>query len=297
MSVRVSDIALFLECPVPEEDFIVDSVCSLFDPKSNCLTFSSSRERNVLLPDTLHNLLILAPQGFGTAGNMVVLHVANPRLSYAITVSRFFSTRPPATVSSTAIIHSGAQVSSSASIGHHCVVEENVVIGDEVVIGHNSSVLSGTKIGPRSIVGCNTVLGSTGFGFERDRLGSPVRLPHLGGVEIGSDVEIGSNVVVARGTIADTRIEDFVKVDDTAFVAHNAIIGNGSLLVAGCEISGSVRIGRRCWIGPLATLRDGIEIGDEVTVGMGAVVTRSVLSGTTVAGNPARVLHRLAEDN
>lgn len=92
MSVRVSDIALFLSCSVPEDDFVVDSVCSLFEPKSRCLTFSTSREAQVDFPDELSNLLVLAPEGFDAPSTVTILRVENPRLAYATTVSHFFST-------------------------------------------------------------------------------------------------------------------------------------------------------------------------------------------------------------
>ena len=55
------------------------------------------------------------------------------------------------------------------------------------------------------------------------------------------------------------------------------------------SIVGSVKIGRQCWIGPNASIRDGITIGDNSLVGVGAVVTKSVLANHTVAGNPAKV--------
>lgn len=51
-----------------------------------------------------------------------------------------------------------------------------------------------------------------------------------------------------------------------------------------------VRIGRNVWIGGGAILLPGVTIGDDAIVGAGAVVTRDVPAGATVAGNPARVL-------
>lgn len=50
------------------------------------------------------------------------------------------------------------------------------------------------------------------------------------------------------------------------------------------------RIGADCFIGGRSLILPGVEIGDSCIVGAGAVVTRSVPSGSIVAGNPARVL-------
>ena len=50
------------------------------------------------------------------------------------------------------------------------------------------------------------------------------------------------------------------------------------------------RIGENCFIGGRALIMPGIEIGDGCIVGAGSVVTKSVPSGSLVAGNPARIL-------
>ena len=39
-------------------------------------------------------------------------------------------------------------------------------------------------------------------------------------------------------------------------------------------------------------IRQGLSIGPGATVGMGAVVTKNVPAGATVAGNPARFLKK-----
>lgn len=53
-----------------------------------------------------------------------------------------------------------------------------------------------------------------------------------------------------------------------------------------------VTIGENVWIGGGAIILPGITIGDHAIIGAGSVVTRDVASGTTVAGNPARPLHK-----
>lgn len=51
-----------------------------------------------------------------------------------------------------------------------------------------------------------------------------------------------------------------------------------------------IHIGRNCWIGANAIILPGVELGDGVTVGAGAVVTRSFPAGAIAVGNPARAL-------
>jgi maltose O-acetyltransferase len=57
---------------------------------------------------------------------------------------------------------------------------------------------------------------------------------------------------------------------------------------AGLENGKPVRIGRNVWIGGGAILLPGVTVGDDAIVGAGAVVSRDVPAGATVAGNPAR---------
>ncbi len=60
----------------------------------------------------------------------------------------------------------------------------------------------------------------------------------------------------------------------------------------GLEFGRPVRIGRNVWIGGGAIILPGIAIGDDAVIGAGSVVTRDVMEGATVAGNPARPLSR-----
>jgi acetyltransferase-like isoleucine patch superfamily enzyme len=48
-----------------------------------------------------------------------------------------------------------------------------------------------------------------------------------------------------------------------------------------------VRIGKRCWIGANAVILPGVVLGDDVTVGAGAVVTKSFPAKARVVGVPA----------
>jgi acetyltransferase-like isoleucine patch superfamily enzyme len=51
-----------------------------------------------------------------------------------------------------------------------------------------------------------------------------------------------------------------------------------------------VKIGDNVWIGMNAVILKGVTIGDNSIVAAGAVVTKSVPANTIVAGNPAAVV-------
>jgi serine acetyltransferase len=95
------------------------------------------------------------------------------------------------------------------------------------------------------------------------------------GTTIGPDVTLGRHTHIGAGcTITRTTIGDYCQI------------------APGVDIAGDVTIGDRVFIGVGATIRNLVSIGDDVTVGAGAVVLHDVPDGYTVAGIPAKVIHR-----
>lgn len=179
-------------------------------------------------------------------------------------------------------VHPTARVAPSA------VIEGNVVIGEGTVVGANAVVRAGTRIGRSCEIKSCAVIGDSGFGFERDEKGRPLRMMHLGGVRIGDNVEVGALTTVVRGALGDTVLEDYVKVNDHVHIAHNCHIGEGAMIGACADLSGSLRVGRNVWIAPNCSIRQKLVIGDEAFIGIGAVVVRDVEAGAKVFGNPAK---------
>ena len=57
-----------------------------------------------------------------------------------------------------------------------------------------------------------------------------------------------------------------------------------------------IRLGKRCWIGTNVVILPGVQLGDEVVVAAGSVVTRSFESRSVVAGVPAALIKKLEID-
>lgn len=232
---------------------------------------------------SLHDAVVVSLPEFDCKLGATV-EAKNPRLVFTQLLNYLdnnigfkVSTQPPN-------IAESAVVSPSAFIGR------GVTIGPRTIIGHNVVIADGVVIGADCIVKSNTVIGEAGFGFVRDDAGVPLRMPHLGTVVIGDRVEIGSLNTVCRATLGETIIENDVKIDDHVHIAHNCLIRSGALITACAELSGGVIVGRNVWIGPNSSVIQKIEIGDNAFVGIGSNVTKPVLPGSTVAGNPARML-------
>ncbi len=141
-------------------------------------------------------------------------------------------------------------------------------------------------------IGRNCAIGNSGFGFERDENGIPIRMPHFAGVVIHKNVEIGNNVCIDRGVLRDTIICQNVKIDNLVHIAHGVTIGRNTMIVAGSVLGGSCDIGENCFIGIGAMIKNKVRIGKNVTIGMGAVVLENIPDNWTVIGNPAKRLIR-----
>ena len=61
------------------------------------------------------------------------------------------------------------------------------------------------------------------------------------------------------------------------------------------EFGRPVEIGADVWVGGGAIVCPGVRIGDRTVVGAGSVVTRDLPADVLAAGNPCRVLRRLAD--
>lgn len=51
-----------------------------------------------------------------------------------------------------------------------------------------------------------------------------------------------------------------------------------------------IRIGKNCWLGATSVILPGVQLGDNVIVGAGSVVTKSFGSNLIIGGNPAKII-------
>ena len=109
---------------------------------------------------------------------------------------------------------------------------------------------------------------------SRARLGRGVYVNP--GATVAGNVTVGAHVAIGPGCI----------------VGHDCTIGEFSMLAPGAIVSGFVRVGRAVYVGAGAMIRQRVNIGDGALLGMGSVVLKDVEAGSTVVGNPARVLRR-----
>lgn len=107
---------------------------------------------------------------------------------------------------------------------------------------------------------------------------------------IGRSSEVAPGSILLDGVVvtADAAIGRHVVVMPNCTITHDDILEDFATLAAGVCLGGTVRIGEAAYLGMNASVRQGLTIGAESTVGMGAVVLHDVPDETTWAGVPAR---------
>ena len=283
-NIKAYDIAAFLKAELSGQNITINSVSSLSNPKRNSLLFAKKsfdhKGENSFL--VICTKAVFEEISIKTGSSFIV--VSNPRLAFAKVVQHFFDEKTTPFIHPTVVVAEDAVIHPSVSIGAYCVVESGVSIGEGTVIKNHVVISDNVKIGKFCYIKSGAVIGEEGFGFDFEQDKTPVRLPHLGSVEIGDYVEIGSNSIVARGTLDNTEISDSVKIDDQVFIAHNVKIKRGSLLIAGAIVSGSVEINDSVWVGPNASIIQKTKIGQGAMIGLGTVVTTDVDSAKKIMG-------------
>ena len=174
-----------------------------------------------------------------------------------------------------AVIHAEAHVDATARIGALCVVERGARIGAGTVLKSRVTISEDCVVGERCLLHPGVVIGADGFGLAPHQ-GTWVKIEQLGAVRIGNDVEIGANTCIDRGALADTVIEDGVKLDNLIQVAHNVRIGRNTAVAACTGIAGSAVIGANCMIGGAARIQGHISIADGTFVSTGTFISRTI---------------------
>ena len=172
----------------------------------------------------------------------------------------------------------------NVTIGNNVIIEEFVVIRENTIIGDNTIIRSGCKIG--------------GEGFEFKKRNEEIfPVKHVGKVRIGKNVEVQYNTCIDKAIYPwdETVIGDYVKIDNLVHIGHAVKIYERTMIVANSGIGGRTNIGYDTWIGLGATLRNGIDIGNNSRANIGAVVTKDISDNESVTGNFA-IEHKIFID-
>lgn len=231
--------------------------------------------------------------------------VTNNPYAYFAKAAQFFASLNQVLIAPgihpSACVDPTAQIADTVFIGPHVTVEAGVHIADHAVIdagcfiGRAARIGAGThlfanvtfharcEIGERGIIHSGAVIGSDGFGFANDN-GVWIKIPQTGRVMIADDVEIGANTTIDRGALADTIIENGVKLDNQIQIGHNCHIGEHTAMAGCVGVAGSAKIGKHCTFGGAAMVLGHLKIADNVHISSGSMVSRSILEAGQYTG-------------
>jgi|SRR5665647_155721 len=105
-------------------------------------------------------------------------------------------------------------------------------------------------------------------------------------------VEIGEGSIITAGTIitCNVKIGKHAHLNLHTTIGHDCEIGDYFTTTPGTNISGNCKFGDGVYFGTNSAVKQGIEICNNVTIGMGGVVVKNILEPGVYVGNPVKKL-------
>lgn len=96
---------------------------------------------------------------------------------------------------------------------------------------------------------------------------------------------VNANAIISSNVILDENC----LVMFQAIIGHDAHVKSSSVICPKSTVGGNSIVGERCFVGINSSMKQGVNLGDDVIVGMGSMVFNDVGANNTVIGNPARI--------
>ena len=106
------------------------------------------------------------------------------------------------------------------------------------------------------------------------------------------DLTIGDNCFI----LEDQTIQPSVKIGNNVMLWSGNHLGHGSVIQDHCYlsshvvVSGNCNIGKRCFFGVNSSLKDFLNIGDDVFIGMDATIVKNMKNGSVALGEGSNIL-------
>lgn len=305
MAYKINELIDLLNCEVKgDTNVIITGLSPFFQAEEGSVVFASDEKFLKNLNETKAKVIIV-PEGTDTSNEekLYLIVKDNPRILMPKLLAFFKKKlkKMKNMIEESSIIGEGTFIAPTVYIGHDTKVGNNVtiypnvticegaVIGDNTIIYSNVTVREFCKIGKECIVQPGAVIGSDGFGFIKVN-GNNTKIEQIGSVIIEDFVEVGANTTIDRGTIGDTIIKKYTKIDNLVQIAHNDIIGENCLIVSQVGIAGSTEIGANTTLGGQVGVAGHIKIGSNVMIGAQSGVIGNVDDNQVLSGNPLMLL-------
>lgn len=286
-----------------------EDVAPLTRATAQQVTFLHNKKYAPVLRESQAGVCILSSDFVEKApSQMALLVTSTPYRAFAQIAEAFY---PPSVVEPyqdpSASVHPTAKIGEGCRLEKGVIIEENAVIGSGCWIGASTFIGAGVVLGAGchvashvtltyALVGDNAHIktgariGQQGFGFfmeEAEAKRGHFSVPQIGRVFIGNGVEIGANTTIDRGSLQDTLIGDWTRIDNQVQIAHNVEIGKGCVLVAQVGIAGSTKIGDFSILAGQVGVSGHLSLAPGSRVAAKSGVMRDTTPQEIIAGIPA----------
>ena len=179
------------------------------------------------------------------------------------------------------MIHPTAIIDSTAKLATYVEVGPYAIIGKQVTIG------KGTTIGAHAVIGDWTELGENNQIFHQTSVGAPPQDLKYRGEEcwtrIGNNNMVREFATIHRGTVSghsETVIGNNNLFMAYSHVAHDCIVGNGTVMANVATLAGHVTVEDNVIIGGLVAIHQFSRIGAYSMIGGGTMVSLDILPYT-----------------
>ena len=177
-------------------------------------------------------------------------------------------------------LDSGCHIEANCFIGARSSIDKDGYLAPNVCIYHD------VKIGHSARIHSGAVIGADGFGIAPRADKSWQKIHQIGGVTIGDNVEIGACSTIDRGAIENTELGDGVKLDNHVQIAHNACVGDNTVMAAYSGLAGSAKVGKNCILAGDVCIVGHVDVCDDVQLTARTLVTKSITeSGSYSSGS------------
>ena len=111
---------------------------------------------------------------------------------------------------------------------------------------------------------------------------------------VAQDVVIGQGTLILAGCVINilSEIGDGCIINTGATVDHDCSLGEFSHLAPGVSLAGAVKLGVEVFIGIGSNIIQCLSIGDKSTIGAGSTVLQNIPANVTAVGTPAKVIKK-----
>ena len=187
-------------------------------------------------------------------------------------------------------IHPTAIVDAAAKL------DASVRVGPYAVIGPHVSIGAGSTVGAHAVIEGRTTIGADNHIFQFASVGAPPQDKKYAGepteLVIGERNTIREFCTINTGTAQDrgvTTVGDDNWIMAYVHIAHDCLVGNGTVLANNATLAGHVQVDDFAIIGGLTGIHQFTRVGAYVMAGFASHISQDVPPFMMVDGNPLAV--------